>query len=64
MLDEGFNKEVSDYKAKHGLFSAAELAHPDLMAMPVFNSAAEMHASKMPKGTKFRNSDGQVGEIP
>jgi hypothetical protein len=64
VLDEGFNREVSNYKAKHALFSAAELAHPDLMAMPVFNSAAEMQASKMPKGTKFRTPDGQVGAIP
>jgi hypothetical protein len=64
MLDEGFNKEVSKYKSEKALFSQAELTHPDLMAMPVFNSAAEMRASKMPPGTKFRNAEGHVGTIP
>jgi hypothetical protein len=64
ILDDGFNREVSNYKSKHALFSEAELAHPDLLAMPVFSSAAQMRASQMPKGTKFRTPDGQVGVIP
>jgi hypothetical protein len=64
ILDDGFNREVSNYKSKHALFSSAELAHPDLLSMPVFGSAAEMKASKMPAGTKFRTPDGQVGAIP
>jgi hypothetical protein len=64
VLDEGFNREVSKYKSGHALFSTAELAHPDLLSMPVFSSAAEMKASQMPKGTKFRTPDGQVGAIP
>jgi hypothetical protein len=64
ILDEGFNREVSAYKSKHEMFSKAELAHPDLLSMPVFSSAAEMKASKMPGGTKFRTPDGQVGAVP
>jgi hypothetical protein len=65
-LDEGFNREVTDYKNRPGnaMFSKAELANPGLLSMPVFSSPAEMRASRMPRGTPFRNPDGEVGTIP
>jgi hypothetical protein len=63
-LDDGFVRQVSAFKSKNELFSKAELANPSLLAMPVFSSPAEMRASRMPGGTKFRNSNGEVGSIP
>lgn len=65
-LDDGFAKQVSAWKNKpeNHLFTAAELANPSLLSMPVFSSPAEMRASRMPKGTPFRNPSGEVGTIP
>jgi hypothetical protein len=65
-LDEGFNREVSAFKNRPGneMFSKAELANPSLLSMPVFGSPAEMRASRMPRGTQFRNPGGEVGTIP
>jgi hypothetical protein len=63
-LDDGFVRQVSAFKSKNELFSKAELANPSLLAMPVFSSPAEMRASRMPGGTKFRNPNGEVGTIP
>lgn len=62
-LDDGFLDQVNNLWERKPLFSKAEMAHPDLLAMPIFESEAQMRASRMPGGTRFRTGPGPDATI-
>jgi hypothetical protein len=62
-LDSGFLDKVNGLWEREPLFSKAEMVHPDLLGMPIFESEAQMRASRMPGGTQFRTGPGPNAKI-
>jgi hypothetical protein len=62
-LGPDFNKKVSDYANKNELFSEAELAHPELVGMPILRNEAQMRAANLPPGTPYRTGSGSDAKV-
>lgn len=62
-LGPDFNKKVSDYANKNEIFSEAELAHPELVGMPILRNEAQMRAANLPPGTPYRTGPGPNAKV-
>ena len=62
-LDQGFTDKMADYSEKHHLFSDQEMAHPELVGMPILTSEAQLKAAQLPPGTAYRTGYGPNSKI-